>query len=402
LPRRGSPEAASRDSSKVFLALALVFVLAAIGKLARYLPWWGLSIVAIAQMTGFWLVARNAAEHLSRIAPRRAHVAILAIGAGLASLYFWGYPAVERFVAGHSGLGSDRDEALEVAVKAIIAEGRPYIGELSTGNPISAMPGELVLAAPFVWLGVGGLQTVFWLLLFYAVLCSRFGAPRAAAVLLLLTASSPFVFHEVLTSGDLLALSLYNAVACTWLLLPATAPGFQAKDLAGTLLLGLALSSRPIFVLLLPLLVAALAPKRGIRLALGLPLIALLLTSILSFSLISETALARSPFHFLLTVDDLAFGGAWVSIALLSTTAALVGARLIHRSGGAHFHAVAAFVLFVPVISTTVLVAKTLGADALEGFLWYGLWSLPFAAVALIDAIQAAPAKAMSPLRPEG
>ncbi len=157
-----------RTSTRAFLfvdtssaLLALLFVCAALGKLVRYLPWWGLVLVAVAELSALWLLVRHARLLLPRITPRGAAVVLVVLVALLAALSLEGHPAVERFIESHRGLGSDRDEALEVAVRALAASENPYLAELSTGNPVSPLPGELVLAAPFVWLGVSGLQTVF-------------------------------------------------------------------------------------------------------------------------------------------------------------------------------------------------------------------------------------------------
>jgi hypothetical protein len=368
--------------------LGFVFVCAAIGKLARYLPWWGLVLVAIAQAAALSLLARHARSVLDRVTRRRAWIVLGAVAGLLSLVYLWGHPALERSIANRPGLGSDRDEALEVAVGSLFSSGRPYLAEISTGNPISPMPGELMLAAPFVWLGVSGLQTVFWLLLWCLLLSLRFGVPRAVLALALLLALSPGVLHEVLTAGDLLAASLYNAVACTWLLVPAAEPErVGPKDLAGALLFALALSSRPTFLLLVPLLVAALAPTRGVPFGLGIAALSVGLTSLLTWFYARGIELTRSPFHLLITIDELSFPGAWLTIALISALMALGGARSVYRSGGETFHTVSALVLLVPVVLSTTLVARTLGAAAVERFLWYALWSLPFAAVGLVGVL---------------
>lgn len=60
------------------------------------------------------------------------------------------------------GRGSDRDDALDVAVRRLAHLHNPYAARTNLGNPVSPLPGSLALAAPFVAAGRSAYQNLFW------------------------------------------------------------------------------------------------------------------------------------------------------------------------------------------------------------------------------------------------
>jgi hypothetical protein len=85
---------------------------------------------------------------------------------------------------------------------------------------VSPLPGELLLAAPFVLSGFSGLQNIAWLGFYYCALRFELEPAKAAALALWGTVLlSPGVVHEIITAGDLLATSLYAAVGVSVLVL---------------------------------------------------------------------------------------------------------------------------------------------------------------------------------------
>jgi len=68
--------------------------------------------------------------------------------------------------SGLFGPGSDRDDALNVALQALLSGHYPYYAQTYLGNPPTPMPGALLLALPFFALGTSAWQNLFWLPVF--------------------------------------------------------------------------------------------------------------------------------------------------------------------------------------------------------------------------------------------
>lgn len=113
-----------------------------------------------------WLLVRSKMKRSTAIALMVGIACLLAIVVGVV------YPRLNQ--GGHYPGASDRDEALNAAisalldgrypytVRAFVQESHSWVGQ--GGNPISAMPGELLMSMPFHLLGLTALQNVFWLL----------------------------------------------------------------------------------------------------------------------------------------------------------------------------------------------------------------------------------------------
>ena len=163
------------------------------------------------------------------------------------------YPLAD---SGQLGFSSDRDEAIDVAVKQILLGNYPYVckvisgihdGCSTVGNPIAPLPGALLFASPFVVLGGSALQNFGWLIAFYFALRwyidnSRFPAIYLATLLLL----SPVIVAEIFTGGDLLANSL---AVTTAMVLALRAASIKMWIVFGAML-GIALSWRAHFLLI--------------------------------------------------------------------------------------------------------------------------------------------------------
>jgi len=133
------------------------------------------------------------------------------------------------------------------------------------------MPGSLVLAVPFVLLGNAALQNLAWCAVYFFISVRLIGDVRQAlALAVLLLAAGPIIFQDVVTGGDLVANSVM--VLGAMMLLLNQESGSQL--LFGSALLGLALSSRLSFLLLVPLLAERLVRRVGVRRAAGSLLVA--------------------------------------------------------------------------------------------------------------------------------
>jgi hypothetical protein len=167
--------------------------------------------------------------------------------------------------SGLLGRGSDRDDALNIATSELLRGNYPYYLTTYFGNPITPMPGSLILAIPFVLIGNSAYQNLFWLFVFLITINSLFhNKSYGVIVFFTLFLLAPCVMQEFVTGGDLLANSLYIFVFIVWAVIVITNKGkaVWTKILIG-ILLGLGLSSRSNFVMLLPLIFSAYVIKIG-------------------------------------------------------------------------------------------------------------------------------------------
>ncbi len=196
------------------------------------------------------------------ISPRTADILAAATFIGLAAIALSLYPIAN--IRG-AGLGTDADDALITAVTELLNGRYPYHLSTYLGNPISPMPGAVLLAIPFVVLGVIQLQNVFWLAVFYLVYRGFEQSSRSSLGLLwMMLALSPTVMQNIVTGADYTANSIY-IVDAMWLLVRMLAEPSAAawKRVLPAILLGVGLSSRSTFILLMPLLISILVQTAG-------------------------------------------------------------------------------------------------------------------------------------------
>lgn len=163
--------------------------------------------------------------------------------------------------------GSDRDEDANLATNLLIRLHYPYYVTTYLGNHITHLPGSLVLAIPFVLIGNSAYQNIFWLPALFAGLRAHTGSSRLALFWCwLLLAASPAVLREYVTGGDLIANGIYVLLATIGVLWASRRGGWLS--VAAAIALGLTLSSRVNYLLVLPLLASALLQSVGRRRAL--------------------------------------------------------------------------------------------------------------------------------------
>ena len=173
------------------------------------------------------------------------------------------YPIANSGVVGG---GSDGDDALNLAATELMNGRYPYCPKTYLGNAISPLPGALLRAMPFVLLGNSAYQNFFWLLVFFFSMRSYLKDARFALLLLwALLIFSPAVLHNLLIGSDYVSNGLYVLLFTLWMVTslsqPQPTPGWKSVVLA--ILLGIGLSSRAIFILILPLVFSALVRKAG-------------------------------------------------------------------------------------------------------------------------------------------
>ncbi len=241
------------------LALGAMLVLSSALQVSKYLGVWGLAayalLVLLSLRAPFWRVTDRL-----RGLPVGAGGLAAATVVGVAMLFAVAYPIADSGVVGG---GSDRDDALNVAVRALLDGRYPYREPTYLGNPISPLPGALLLAAPFVLMGNAAYQTFFWLPIFILVTGRAMGSLLSGVLLSwTILILSPAVMIGIVTGDDLLANSIAVLVFSLLLIREAAHRRWSAGLLA--VLLGVAMSWRPNFALLLPLLFAHLRRHAGI------------------------------------------------------------------------------------------------------------------------------------------
>ena len=214
---------------------------------------WMSVVLALAYLACLIIAARLLLCHLDAAA-ERIYPWQLFLGIGLLFLVFVQlYPVLD---SGRLGFFSDRDEALDLAVRQFLSGQYPYHcravsgihhGCPSVGNPIAPLPGALLLSLPFVLVWGSSVQSFFWLIVYY--FASRWytaSSGIASVHLLSVLVLSPVLVAELLTGGDLIA----NTLAVTSLLLIALRARSPVQWLMSGLFLGIALSWRGHFLLM--------------------------------------------------------------------------------------------------------------------------------------------------------
>jgi hypothetical protein len=163
--------------------------------------------------------------------------------------------------------GSDRDESLVLGVREVLARRYPYYQVTYLNNPVTQLPGSLLLAIPFAVLGDAVWQNLFWLAALFVITRYLVRSDRLTAVfLVLIVFASPAVLQDFITGGDLgvNAIAILTGMLAIVMLAPdrSVAPWKKASVAMFT---GIALSSRLNYLLLLPVLFGAVARRAGLR-----------------------------------------------------------------------------------------------------------------------------------------
>jgi hypothetical protein len=251
-----------------FTGLAFCLIVPSCGVIQKYFGNFGLLIYLIAATAILWLAYRYLAElFLLRLSERQAQFLTGVTFVVLIAVFALLFPRANVHVAGQ---GSDADDALNLAVGELLHGRYPYYVQTYLHNAIANLPGAILLAAPFVLLGNSAYQNLFWLAVFFFAVSRLTRSWRRGLILgWTLLIFSPVVMNYVVTGGDDLANSIYVLVfvllAVQWVS-RADAPLW--KRVFPALLLGVGLSSRANFLLVVPQLFAVLTIKAGWRAAL--------------------------------------------------------------------------------------------------------------------------------------
>jgi hypothetical protein len=248
-------------------------------------------------------------------------------------------------------VGSDRADALHIAAAALIQGHYPYHALTYLGNPITPLPGAVLLAVPFLLIGNVSLQNLLWLALFLG-LGQWFFRSRSASVacVLLLLGGSAANLDDFVVGGDFFTNILYVCIAVGMVLAVHDGGHARWKQVAAAIFLGLAINSRPVYIVVVPLLIAYALQRSGRDRALRLMLISGAVATLLSLPFYLYDPAHFSPLHIR---SKLVFLPVWLHADLLLPALALLiscSAFLVHltRERVFLFTAMSLLVMFGP------------------------------------------------------
>ncbi|MBV8113656.1 MAG: hypothetical protein JO300_02875 [Silvibacterium sp.] len=196
------------------------------------------------------------------------------------------------------GVGSDRDDALRVASAALVHGHYPYYGRTYFGNPITPLPGAVILATPFYLLGNVGLENLFWLAIFLWFSSIYFRERSTALMLVLLTLGAVSAnLDDFVVGGDYGINGIYVAIALFAMIATADRDRPLILHIAACVLLGLAIDSRPTYIVVFPLVAAYLWQHSGPKVALRAVLISGLVAGVSSIPFYLYDPAHFGPLH---------------------------------------------------------------------------------------------------------
>ncbi len=246
---------------------------------------------------------------------------LYALFAAMIAAYLVLYPIAARRTAFG---GSDADDALRIASAALVRGGSPYAHTTYLGNPISPMPGAIVLATPFAAMGRVSLQNICWLAAFVGFAATFFRSRATALVfLLVVTAGSLNTLDAFVAGGDYPINGWYVTIAVALFLKTNLRDRLSPAGIATGIFFGLTLSSRFVYPLVfVPLAGAYLLQRRGLLTALSR-----LSTPLIVATTVTLVVYVRDPVNFspLHVSTKLAFLGPRVRHAAIVAFPVLTG-----------------------------------------------------------------------------
>jgi hypothetical protein len=279
--------------------IVLIFVewlAGSIMDIRRYLPHWTLEVVALG-LLGIAIVILG----LKWLQTRQLGWGYFAaLWVFVAVLYVIVFPIAQR-----RSYRNDSDDALILACTQLLHHHFPYYERTFLGNPITPMPGALLLALPFQMLGRVSLQALFWIGLFIWFSISYFSFRSTAFAFLIVTIlANAHTLVNILDGADYPVNWIYICIG-TLLFLSYAERGFTWQFVLSGVFMGVALSSRPTYVLVIvPLIVAYLMQQVGAMIALRRIALPLFVMAVVTAPFYLYDPRHFSPFH---VADRLSF-----------------------------------------------------------------------------------------------
>ena len=306
---------------------------------------------------------------------------VLACLAALVTVFVVGVPVSANLVL---GVGSDRADALDVAVSQLAVGRYPYAATTYLQNPITPLPGALLLAAPFRFLlGTAAWQNVAWTAVLLPVLNGGWRLRPGPTVLWVLTVVGVLEVWREFIIGDDLVTGAVPALVAVVLTLRVAEAGSGWVLSAAAVALGVTTCTRPHLALVVVIVAVAVGLRAGRARGLLVAGVAAAVWVVLIAPFLLGGLARFSPLHVAAKVT--AQRGLSVGIVVIALGAALVLAAVLWRVRPASAQAVGwlcAAVLFAPsVLSLARALVETGGVMAAD--LTLGAGAVPFAVWAL-------------------
>jgi hypothetical protein len=246
--------------------------------------------------------------------------------------------------------GSDQDDAVIVSTQALFKGNSPYLARTYYGNIPSAGPGELLLYAPFVYLGIYQFGLPIILVVVAIMLRLSFSSWVAPNIFLLLL-SSAVVFWELAAIGN--DLFFVGAIILLSALLVSRdgSEGWLAFGVA-SVLCGLAATAR-VVLLFVPLVFGFGLRKRSKTKALAFSLISLFLALFLHALFKLMTPGRYQPLHLLAKVGKI-FDARIMALLILACLCVVWAAFHYSKNRGIELVYALAVALGVPLFFTAL------------------------------------------------
>jgi hypothetical protein len=218
------------------------------------------SLAALGIMTGIELLCWN----LRQPKPYRSKAPFAVLAVLAAPVLFFSYRLSHD---GRVGPGSDRADALNVGVRLLLHGAYPYHAHTYLGNPITPMPGALLLAAPFYLLGTAVIQNILWTSLFLVFLWQYFRSSWSGIFyFLVFFLLCPACIQDYLTGGDYCINTIYVLLAFYWVAHTHFTDKHANMRIASMVFLAVTLCSRPTYVTIVaPVISALVLQQQGKR-----------------------------------------------------------------------------------------------------------------------------------------
>jgi len=361
------------------LTLAFCLFIPSIGAVQKYTGLAGLAGYGVAVLAVLIIGERYVFPWLLGACSERLAIGLaVVVGIVLVAAFVFIYPIAN---AGVVGGGTDRDEALNIAVWELLSGRYPYYPRTYLNAPISPLPGAILLAMPFVLLGNSAYQNLFWIVVFYLLAVYYFKAHRLALLMCsTILALSPLFWQEFVTGGDLLANSLFICVfAVIFMHIYQSSSASSTRKLLLAILFGIGLSSRLNYFLLLLPVCSLMWQTDGWRSSLKYTAVICITAAIITLPFYIYDPAGFSPLHTLRKVDQfgtsLPFAGPL--IVIISGLAALLLAARSLPNRPVTFLRACALPQMIPIIAGLIFYAARGQLDyTFPGygfsFLWFG------------------------------
>ena len=305
------------------MRLTLLLALVAVGAMPMTVKYGGVALTlayfAVLAATGMVIAA---VQRGARLPAGRWQAAALALA--LTAAFAVLYPLAQ---SGLLGPGSDRDEALSIAIQALLDGRFPYGGRTYLGGPVTPLPGALLIGMPFHLLGAVAVQNVAVTLAVVLALGRTLRELPARWLLPgVVTLVNPGFMQDYVTGGDYAVNALYVGAAL-WGAVRAVDGGVPWRMAAAAALLGVAVCSRPVYGVAVVILAAHGWHRRGPAAGLGPGALAAGVALALALPFYLHDPAGFSPLH----VTGKLPPGAWPLEVVLPVLAAVAAAVLCRR-----------------------------------------------------------------------